>query len=135
MVTIACIWVTDGVDRCRVRFLMCHMVKHDATRYDGALTQVTRVLSGNEIKAKRGYCQATIISCLPEVKSHWLLAEEVTEKKEVGRGVVEKREQENVMTMGDIKGGHPRTTDKANVKKQRDNECFINCDDEKYSNF
>ena len=33
---IACIWVTDGVDRCRVGFLMRHMVAH-AMRYDGAL--------------------------------------------------------------------------------------------------
>jgi hypothetical protein len=30
------IWVTDGVDRCHVGFVPCHMVKH-AARYDGAL--------------------------------------------------------------------------------------------------
>jgi hypothetical protein len=41
---ITAIWVTDGVDRCRVGFLPRHMVKH-ATRYNGALTQVIRVLS------------------------------------------------------------------------------------------
>ena len=68
--------------------------------------------------AKRGYCQATIISCLPEVKLRWLLAEEVAERKEVSRGVVEKWEWENVMTMGDIEGGHAKTTIKANAKKQ-----------------
>jgi hypothetical protein len=83
---IACIWVTDCVDRCRVGFLMCHMVKH-ATRYDGALVHVTRVFSGDETEcsreerwmyhAKGGYCQATIISCLPEVKSRLLSAEKV----------------------------------------------------------
>ncbi len=53
---------------------MCRMVKH-AVRYNGALTQVMRVLGGNEeecnreerwlVHANRGYCHATIISCLP----------------------------------------------------------------------
>ena len=71
---IACVWVTDGVDRCRVGFLMRHMVAH-AMRYDGALAQVTRVYSGDSAEcnsaerrmfhAKRGCCDATIISCLP----------------------------------------------------------------------
>ena len=71
---IACIWVTDGVDRCRVGFLMRHMVAH-AKRYDGALAQITRVYSGNAAEcnsaerrlfhAKRGCCDATIVSCLP----------------------------------------------------------------------
>ena len=71
---IACIWVTNGVDRCRVGFLMRHMVAH-AMRYDGALAQITRVYSGNEdecntaerriFHAKRGCCDAAIISCMP----------------------------------------------------------------------
>ncbi len=43
---IAAIWVTDGMDCCRVGFLPRHMVKH-AARYDGSLVQVTRVLSGD----------------------------------------------------------------------------------------
>ena len=43
---IACYWVTDGVDRCRVGFLKRHMVKH-AWRFDGALVQVTKVLSAD----------------------------------------------------------------------------------------
>jgi hypothetical protein len=70
----ACYWVTDGIDCCCARFLMHHMVKH-AVRYDGALVQVTRVFGGNEkecnreerrlVHANRGYCHATIISCLP----------------------------------------------------------------------
>ncbi len=70
---IACHWVTDGIDRFRLGFLMHHMVAH-AARYDGALAQVTRVFIGNEDEcsreerwmyhAKRGCCQATIISCL-----------------------------------------------------------------------
>ncbi len=87
--------------------------------------------------AKRGYCHATIISCMPEMKSRWLSAEEVEEKKAVIRGVVEKkRERENVTTMGDIEGGYPKTMNKAtNVKKQRDKVHFVNSDDEKYSNY
>ncbi len=48
---IACIWVTDGVDRCRVGFLMRHMVKH-AMRYDGALAQVM-VFSGDKKECSR----------------------------------------------------------------------------------
>ncbi len=70
------------------------------------------------------------------MKSRWLLAEEVTKRKEASQGVVEKREWENVTRMGDIEGGHPKTMNKAtNVKKQQDDECFINSDDEKYSNY
>ena len=38
---IAAIWVTDGIDRCRVGFVPRHMVRH-AARYDGALAQVAR---------------------------------------------------------------------------------------------
>ena len=33
---IACIWVTNGIDRCRVGFLKRHMLKH-AWRFDGAV--------------------------------------------------------------------------------------------------
>jgi hypothetical protein len=70
---IAAVWVTDGIDRCRVGFLKRHMVHH-AARYDGALAQVTRVLSGSCDSAERsmdhynrGCCLATIISCMPDV--------------------------------------------------------------------
>ena len=68
---IAAIWVTDGCDRCRVGFLQRHMIPHAAV-YDGALAQVTAVLSGDKSKwntaerAKyhkmKGFCVATIIS-------------------------------------------------------------------------
>ncbi len=57
---------------------MRHMVVH-AEHYDGALVQVTRILSADESEfsreeqcmfhAKRGCCLATIILCLLEVKS------------------------------------------------------------------
>ena len=74
---IAAIWVTDGIDRCRVGFVPRHMVRH-AARYDGALAQVTRVFSGDPDTCdsaerrmffkNKGYCRATIISTLPETK-------------------------------------------------------------------
>ena len=68
---IAAIWVTDGMDRCRVGFLQRHMVKH-AARYDGALAQVTRVLSKNDgdtaerrlFHKNMGCCYVTIITTL-----------------------------------------------------------------------
>ncbi len=40
------VWVTEGMDRCRVGFLPRHMVRHAAC-YNGALAQVTRVFNGN----------------------------------------------------------------------------------------
>jgi hypothetical protein len=40
------IWVTDWVNCCRIGFVPCHMVKH-AVQYNGALAQVTCVLSDN----------------------------------------------------------------------------------------
>jgi hypothetical protein len=92
---------TEMGDYCCVGFLMRHMVVH-AEWYDGALAQVTRVLSGDTavcsreerriFHAKRGCCQATIISCLPEVKLCHLLAEEVLVRKELRHGAMEKRE-------------------------------------------
>jgi hypothetical protein len=119
---IACIWVTDSIDRCHVGFLMRHMVAH-AKRYNGALAQVTRVLSGDEavcsreerrmIHVKRGCCQATIISYLLEVKSCHLLAEEVVARKESRRGAVEK--QENA-TKEEIEGQDVRK-----MKKEKQN--------------
>ncbi len=67
------VWVTKGMDRCRVDFLPCHMVRHTA-RYNGALAQVTRVFNGNpadcDSKERRayhihhGYTHAVIISDL-----------------------------------------------------------------------
>ena len=68
---IAAIWVTNSCDRCRVGFLPRHMVAHAAV-YDGALAQVTAVLSGdrekwntkerNKYHKMRGCCRPTIIS-------------------------------------------------------------------------
>ena len=72
---ISCYWVTDRIDRCCVGFLKRHMVKH-ARRFDGALVQVTRVLSDDprvcdaaERKKKysnHGCALAAVGSCLSE---------------------------------------------------------------------
>ena len=43
---VACCLVTDGIDHCHVGFLKRHMIKH-VRRFDGALVQVTRVLSND----------------------------------------------------------------------------------------
>jgi len=71
---IAAIWVTDGIDRCRIGFVPRHMVPH-AARYDGALAQVTHVFSDNPeicdtterrmFFKNKGYGRAAIISTLP----------------------------------------------------------------------
>ena len=89
---VAAIWVNDGMDRCRVGFLQRHMVKH-AARFDGALAQVTRVLSKNDgdtaeralFAKNKGSCYVTIITTLPMPK------EEVKVKKE-GGGYVDEKE-------------------------------------------
>ena len=72
---IACYWVTDGIDRCRVGFLKRHMVKH-ARRFDGTLVQVTKMYSDDarhsdtaERKKKygnHGCALAVIVSRLAE---------------------------------------------------------------------
>ncbi len=64
-------WVTDSVDRCRVGFLQCHMVKQ-AARFNGALAQVTHVFNVDptycdtaERRAfhkNKGCCRAAIIA-------------------------------------------------------------------------
>ena len=43
---IAAILVTNEVNRCRISFVPHHMVKH-TTQYEGALAQVTRILSAD----------------------------------------------------------------------------------------
>jgi hypothetical protein len=68
---IAAYWVMDSVDRCRVGFLQCHMVKQ-AARFNGALAQVTHVFNADptccdtaERRAfhkNKGCCRAAIIA-------------------------------------------------------------------------
>ena len=86
---IAAVWVTDGMDRCRVGFLQRHMVPY-AARFDGALAQVTRVLSADDgdtaerrlFHKNRGCCYATIISHLPKAKARIKVKEEKWEGEE-----------------------------------------------------
>ena len=96
---IAAIWVTDGMDHCRVGFLPRHMVKH-AVHYDGSLAQVTRVLSADPTCCdlaewrmhhhNRGCCLATIISCLPAVSR---AKGEEKDKDEIGEEEMAKRKR------------------------------------------
>jgi hypothetical protein len=68
---IAAVWINDGIDRCCVGFLPCHMVAH-AARYDRAVAQVTRVFSDdptfcNSVERRmfhknKGCCLAAIIA-------------------------------------------------------------------------
>jgi hypothetical protein len=68
---ITAIWINDGINRCRVGFLPCHMVAH-ANRYDGAVVQVIRIFSGDPtfcnsaerrmFHKNRGCCLAAIIT-------------------------------------------------------------------------
>ena len=90
---VSCYWVTDGIDRCRVGFLKRHMVKH-AGRFDGALVQVTKVLSADprvSDSAERklhhqnmGCALGTIVSAMNEIKSANPIATESL-LEEIGR--------------------------------------------------
>jgi hypothetical protein len=44
---LACYWVTDGVDRCRVGFLPKHQLKK-AHEVDGKLAQITSIFDSND---------------------------------------------------------------------------------------
>jgi hypothetical protein len=91
---IAAVWVTDGINRCRVGFLKRHMVRH-AVCFDGALVQVTRFFSSDPGSCdsaehgmyhhNRGCCLATIISCLPVVNSMKEEGEDNDDKEVVKR--------------------------------------------------
>ncbi len=60
------VWVTEGMDRCRVGFLPCHMVRH-ATCYNEALAQVTRIFNGNPADCSSKERRAYHISLLVRV--------------------------------------------------------------------
>jgi hypothetical protein len=49
---LACYWVTDGVDLCRVGFLPKHCVSHSHL-YEGKLIQVTELYKDSDSPAKR----------------------------------------------------------------------------------
>ena len=54
---LAVYWVTDGIDRCRVGFLPCHLLKHQAA-YNGKLAQIVEFVAESNSPADRA-------------KSHW----------------------------------------------------------------
>ena len=59
---VACYWITDGVDRCRVGFLPRHCVPR-AHYYDGRLAQVVDIYSRHRdspSKRRKVYCMITI---------------------------------------------------------------------------
>jgi hypothetical protein len=69
---IAAVWVTDGIDRCRVGYLPRHCVRH-ATRYDGKLAQVVDMYKDSDSPTKKrhnrgncGSCRAIIIDSVNE---------------------------------------------------------------------
>ena len=64
---LACFWVTDGIDRCRVGFLPRHYFKHWQD-FEGRLAQVVELYKDSDSKEKRkkhyrnsGCCQAVLI--------------------------------------------------------------------------
>ena len=93
----AAVWVTDGIDCCRVGFLPRHMVKHD-TRYGRSLVQATRVFSADPTCCdsaerrmhhhNRGCCLARIISCLPAVSC---VKGEGKDNNEIGKEMVKRK--------------------------------------------
>ena len=49
---LAVYWVTDGIDRCRVGFLPCHLLKHK-TAYNGKLAQIVEFVADADSPADR----------------------------------------------------------------------------------
>ena len=67
---LACFWVTDGIDWCRVGFLPRHYFKHWQD-FEGRLAQVVELYKDSDSKEKRkkhyrnsGCCQAVLIDTM-----------------------------------------------------------------------
>ncbi len=85
---IACYWVTDEIDHCRIGFLKRHVVKH-ALHFNGALVQVTKVFSADprvSDTAKRkmhyqnyGCALGTVVSAMYEIKKNCIATESLAE--------------------------------------------------------
>jgi hypothetical protein len=60
---LACHWVTDGVDQCRVGFLPKHCIRHSAI-YEGKLLQVIEMYKDSDSPSKRKRCHKNKGSCL-----------------------------------------------------------------------
>jgi hypothetical protein len=64
---LACYWISDGIDRCRVGFLPRHLVKQ-WREYDGRIAQVVDLYEGSDSPTKKrknvrscGCCEAVLI--------------------------------------------------------------------------
>jgi hypothetical protein len=107
---IACYWVTDGIDRCRVGFLKRHMVKR-ALRFNGALVQVSKVFSADphvSDTAERemhhqnhGCALGTVVLAMYDIKENCIATESLAE---IGR---KKKMQEDAGYPLNKKYGHP----------------------------
>jgi hypothetical protein len=67
---LACFWITDGIDRCRVGFLPRHYVKHWED-FEGRLAQIVEFYKDSDSPEKRrknyrnsGCCKAVLIDTL-----------------------------------------------------------------------
>ena len=103
---ISCYWVvTDGIDRCRVGFLKRHMVKH-ARRFDGALVQVTRVLSDDPHvcdAAERKKNTRIMVAPLPPSFHSWMRVKRGRQRAErcrVGEEVRGRGRRQNARSRG-----------------------------------
>ena len=64
---LATYWISDGIDRCRVGFLLRHLLKQ-CQEYDGRIAQVVDIYEGSDSPAKKrknvrnsGCCEAVLI--------------------------------------------------------------------------
>ena len=64
---LAVYWVMDGIDRCQVGFLACHLLKHKAA-YNGKLAQIDEFVADSDSPADRakshwcyGLCRAVLV--------------------------------------------------------------------------
>jgi hypothetical protein len=64
---LACYWISDGIDRCRVGFLPRHLVKQ-WREYNGRIAQVVDLYEGSDSPTKKrknvrscGCCEAVLI--------------------------------------------------------------------------
>ena len=64
--TVGVYWVSDGVDRCLVRYLHRHQVKH-LNKLEGALCQVTEVYSDNSDSPMKQHKHKKNFGCVTEI--------------------------------------------------------------------
>ena len=59
---VAAVWVTDGIDRCRIGFLPRHLIRR-AQFYNGKLVQVVAMLADSENLRQRKYSHHNLGAC------------------------------------------------------------------------